>query len=124
MLRVWSVLDGQSRSVMRGHFNPVRALEYSQNGDRVVSVSDDQSLRLWEPETGLEALRLIVSDQAVTSLAVLADGQAIAVAGADGTVRVFDAAEVGTASTDRSPVGNPQTPDDTKSPTTAESRIP
>ena len=23
MLRVWSVLDGQSRSVMRGHFNPV-----------------------------------------------------------------------------------------------------
>ena len=87
-------------------------------------MSDDQSLRLWEPETGLEALRLIVSDQAVTSLAVLADGQAIAVAGADGTVRVFDAAEGGTASTDRSAVGNPQTPDDTKSPTTAESRIP
>jgi hypothetical protein len=58
-------------------------------------------------------------DQAVRSLALLADGQAIAVTGADGVVRVFEGAVEGTPAHELSPkVAAPMRPSTDKSTTT------
>ncbi len=51
-LKLWDVQTGNAiGSPMVGHTNTVRAVDFSSDGNRIVSASDDKMLRLWNAET-------------------------------------------------------------------------
>jgi len=52
-LQVWRAeLGGPAVSVMVGHSGTVRGLAFSPNGERLASLSDDGTLRLWQVSSG------------------------------------------------------------------------
>ena len=66
---------------------PARAIAFA--GDRVLAVTDDGHLRVWNAPTG-ELVRDIGTDRPLGQLAVAPAGARAAAAGADGIVRLFD----------------------------------
>ncbi len=52
-VRIWSLADGSLRAVLRGHRERVISLEYSTDGQRLLSGSWDGAARLWDL-SGLE----------------------------------------------------------------------
>eukprot|EP00660_Eupelagonema_oceanica_P018841 gene18841-18238_t len=61
------------------------------NGRRVYSASGDQTVRVWDAETGAEVRRLEGHTGVVKSAAVSPDGRRVYSASSDKTVRVWDA---------------------------------
>ena len=49
---MWNALKGQFMQVFAGHTGPVTAGRFSPDGRLLVSVSEDTSLRVWNPKTG------------------------------------------------------------------------
>jgi eukaryotic-like serine/threonine-protein kinase len=78
--------------VFRGHTHPlVESVAYAPDSRRVLSSAADNTVRLWDTESGKELLRLTGHTGVVHGLAFSADGRRIATAGSDGTVRLWDA---------------------------------
>ena len=48
-IRVWRVWDGKRVGLLYGHGDRVNCVVYSPDGQRIVSGSDDCSIRVWEP---------------------------------------------------------------------------
>src|SRR5690606_18109011 len=79
------------RQELTGHGKPVTAFASSTvEGPRLVSASEDGTLRLWDLEQGKEA-RQIAHGSPVSVVAANADGSQLASAGPDGIVRVWNA---------------------------------
>jgi WD40 repeat protein/predicted Ser/Thr protein kinase len=57
-IRVSSRRDGQLLHVLRGHSDAVNVVKFTPGGNRVVSGSEDGTLRVWDPVTGMELLSL------------------------------------------------------------------
>ena len=51
---VYSVPAGDSELVLRGHTQLVTYAEFSPDGDRILTVSEDRTVRVWSSNTGLE----------------------------------------------------------------------
>ncbi len=51
-VRVWDLDTGDNISIIYGHAAPINSIKVSQDGHRVVSVSDDGSLRILDWQTG------------------------------------------------------------------------
>ena len=84
-----------------GHSAPVLSLSYSPNGHRIASGSGDETIRIWDVETGSTIGNPLTGHtDAVRSVAYSPDGQHIVSGSDDMTIRIWDA-ETGT------PVGGP-----------------
>jgi len=81
---------------LEGHTNQVLAVSVTPDGRRVVSGSKDQTLRVWDMETGACLRVLQEYTTLVRSLSVTSDGRGAVSAGADDTLRVWDL-ETGTS---------------------------
>jgi WD40 repeat protein/serine/threonine protein kinase len=76
----------------RPHASPVYGVCFSPDGRRLASASWDGAVKVWDAQTGQEALALRGQTDGVWDLCFSPDGKRLASAGADGTVMVWDAA--------------------------------
>jgi len=100
-VRVWDVESGAELTVLRGHEDSVLSVAYSPDGRRIVSGSgrsvfrgtddNDNTVRVWDAETGAALAVLRGHDGSVTSVAYSSNGRRIISWSWDKTVRVWDA---------------------------------
>jgi WD40 repeat protein len=89
---VWVHADRPS-SLLRafvGHTQRVNAVIFAAGG-RIVSTSEDGTMRVWEVETGRELDRLAGHDGPVNAMVLSPDGAMFATGGDDGWVGLYDA---------------------------------
>ncbi len=93
ILQVWDARTGQPIGApMGGHTNPVRTVAFSPDGSRIISGSEDLTLRLWDASTGQPLGRPLQGHSgSINSVAFSRDGTRIFSGGEDGTLRVWNA---------------------------------
>jgi WD40 repeat protein len=78
---------------LEGHEGDINATSWSPDGTKIASVSDDQTLRLWDAESG-DCLQIMKGHTAeVTSVSWSPDGTRIVSGSADKTLRIWNASD-------------------------------
>ncbi|MEL7223846.1 MAG: hypothetical protein AAGL17_03035, partial [Cyanobacteria bacterium J06576_12] len=90
LLRAVQVVKESNRR--RDHEDEVSAVAYSPDGKRIVSASADNTLRLWDAQTGHPiGSPLKGHNQEIWSVAYSSDGMRVVSGSADNTLRLWDA---------------------------------
>src|SRR5262249_17829620 len=80
---------------LQGHISEVNSVCFSPDGKRLASASHDGKVRVWDAQTGQEALTLRSDTALVTSVCFSPDGRRLASAGGNrgqpGEVKLWDA---------------------------------
>lgn len=92
---MWAVPSGTCMNVFAGHAAPVTAGQFTPDGKKVVSVSDDASFILWDPKTASAIFRLSGEDarfhtEPITCVAVNKDSTLAVTGSEDGTARLVN----------------------------------
>lgn len=88
---IWDLHSQEMIQCMKGHERAVRCAQYSPDGRRIVTASEDKSARIWEATTGKEVGALRGHEASINSALFSSDGDQIVTASDDGTVRIWDA---------------------------------
>ena len=88
MIKVWNKKTDHVR-VLRGHTDDITALAISTKGERLVSSSDDRTVRVWNLRTGKLLQTLKGHNTAVISVAISPDGRR-AVSGSKGELNFWE----------------------------------
>ena len=75
---------------LKGHTGWVRSVGFSSDGTRIMSGSDDKSVRVWDASTGALLITLNGHTHRVYSVAFSSDGTRIVSGSVDRSVRVWD----------------------------------
>jgi serine/threonine protein kinase len=86
-----SVVEWSVQLTLRGHAGPLRAVCFSPDGSRIVSGSEDETVKVWDAHTGQETLTLKGHTGTVQSVAFSPDGQRIVSGSWDQTLKMWDA---------------------------------
>ena len=89
-MKLWSTKTGKEKRTLRGHLEYVNGVEFSPDGQRVVSTSWNGTIKLWDVVTGQETLTLKGNLVVPNSVAFSSDGERLAIASDDGIIRVLD----------------------------------
>ena len=83
-------LDGSAfRKLLSGHSDRVRSVAFSSDSSVLVSGSDDQTVRIWDVNTGALTTSLYGHTSRVWSVAVSPDDKVIASGSEDNTIRLW-----------------------------------
>ena len=83
-------VEGQEPLTLKGRSSgSVSSVSFSPDGKRIVSGSFDKTLKVWDAQTGQEAITLKGHSNIVWSVSFSPDGKWI-VSGGDSSVKVFD----------------------------------
>jgi WD40 repeat protein len=83
---------GEVRQHLQGHTQAAVHAAFSPDGHRILSGSDDGTLRLWDATTDQSVRVLAGHESGVTSVSFSPDGRRALSAGSDATVRLWDVA--------------------------------
>ncbi len=86
-----SLAQSHVRAIISGHRDGVTSANLSPDGQRLVTVSTDGTVRVWEARTGVEQRVLEGHPEGVFSAQWSPDGSRIVTASADNTARVWNA---------------------------------
>ena len=89
--RLRSAVIGRTLAVLRGHFIDVNSVSYSPDGQRIVSGSEDHTVRVWDAVSGVELAVLRGHEGGVVRVSYSSDGQRIVSGSGSYEVRVWDA---------------------------------
>jgi WD40 repeat protein/tRNA A-37 threonylcarbamoyl transferase component Bud32 len=89
LVTVWDALKAEVLLVLKGHKGRVRSVAYSPDGSRLVTGSDDGTVKVWDAQNGNELLTLKGHTAGVKEVAFSSDGAAIISKDAT-TVKVWD----------------------------------
>ena len=82
----------RSQQVLQGHEQGVRTVAFSPDGRHIVSGSDDETIRLWDAQTGGQVGNPLKGHtDFITSVAFSPDGRHIVSGSRDETIRLWDA---------------------------------
>lgn len=90
LIEIFRISDKTLLRTLTGHQKRITSLAITRDGKRLVSGSEDNTVRVWDPERGKELLVLNGHGRTVTCVAVSADGQRIVSGGYDRLLRVWD----------------------------------
>ncbi len=90
----------------QGHTNTVRSLSWSPDSTRIISVSNEKAVHIWDAMTGNKQRIYQDKSDAVHLVAEASDGLRVATAGADALVRVWDFATNVLVATYRGHIGH------------------
>ena len=77
-------------TTLEGHSDIVLSVAYSSAGDRIVSASQDKTIRLWDAQTGAQ-LHTFQDESSVNSAAFSPDGRIIISGSNGGILQLWDA---------------------------------
>lgn len=80
---------GETKHSFTGHRDYVNGLAFSPSGKRLLSISYDGTIKVWEPFAQRQLLRLEPDGQPLQDLAFSPDGRLLVAAGVSGTVHVW-----------------------------------
>ena len=78
-------------TILEGHTGLVKSVSFSPDGDTLASGSNDDTIRLWDANTGSHLRTLTGHTDTVFSVAFSPDGQTLASGSGDETIRLWDA---------------------------------
>ncbi len=85
-IELWDLQKGKLEQGLHGHTATVHALSYTPDGERLISVSRDQTVRVWDRREGRTLQLLRGHARAVTALACAGDNLHLATGDAEGVV--------------------------------------
>ncbi len=80
----------QELRVLAGHLGAVNAAEFTPDGERVITVSSDETAKLWDAASGEERQTFRAHTGPVYCLAISGNGRVLATGAQDNTVRIWD----------------------------------
>ncbi|KAF8834414.1 WD40 repeat-like protein [Paxillus ammoniavirescens] len=83
-------LTANPLKTMLGHEKIIRRIAYLPGGERVVSCSDDKTVRIWDVEKGKQEGSSMAQEGWIDGLAVTRDGKRVLSGGEGGRIRVWD----------------------------------
>lgn len=94
-VQMWDIETGQERFPEQWSHDSgyVRSLEFSPDGKRVITASDDQTARIWDVETGSELHRLhhdSIGPYGVSAASFSPNGKRVVTISDDNTARIWD----------------------------------
>jgi len=75
---------------LTGHTSGVKAVAIAPDGKRAISASWDNTLKIWDTETGTEVRTLIGHTSLVIAVAIAPDGKRAISASGDNTLKIWD----------------------------------
>jgi WD40 repeat protein len=86
-IKSWPAPSG----VWQGHTSSVRSVVYSPDGRNVVSGSGDNTIRIWDAQTGAAVGEPLKGhNKSVSSVTYSPDGQNVVSSSADNTIRIWE----------------------------------
>ncbi len=89
-VRLWNLKTGQQLEPIDAHFDRIGAIAISPNGQKLVTASDDKSIKIWDLKTGARMLTRTGHTAAINAVAISPNGKYVVTGSNDQTTKIWD----------------------------------